>query len=105
MTFSRFRSSFFSDRYCSHSEIKLAANIKVVAALQEEGPDSASGQCMWLGIGRPMVRIPAGSNVFLVSTVCYKKRFSVLPVFVVLFVSVFVSLINAWSRWLINEAK
>ena len=32
VTFSRFRSSFLSDLYCSHSEIKLVANIKSIAA-------------------------------------------------------------------------
>ena len=32
VTFSRFRSSFLSDVYCSHSEVKLVVNIKSVAA-------------------------------------------------------------------------
>ena len=40
VTFSRFRSSFLSDLYYSHSEVKLVANIKSVAAYQQEGPDS-----------------------------------------------------------------
>ena len=43
MTFSRFRSSFLSDLYCSHSEVKLVAKIKSIAAKQEEGPDSRVG--------------------------------------------------------------
>ena len=32
VTFSRFRSSFLSDLYCFHSEVKLVANIKSVTA-------------------------------------------------------------------------
>ena len=31
MTFSRFRSSFLSDLYCSHSEVKLVAKVKLIA--------------------------------------------------------------------------
>ena len=37
VTFSRFRSSFLSDLYCSHSEVKLVANIKSVTAKQNKG--------------------------------------------------------------------
>ena len=40
MTFSRFRSSFVSDLYCSHSEVKLVVYMKLLAAWQKEGPDS-----------------------------------------------------------------
>ena len=36
MTFSRFRSSFLSDLFCSHSEVKLVANIKSVAAYESK---------------------------------------------------------------------
>ena len=35
VTFSRFRSSFLSHIYCSHSKVKLVANKKSVAALQK----------------------------------------------------------------------
>ena len=35
VTFSRFRSSFLSNLCCSHSEVKLVANIKSVTALQK----------------------------------------------------------------------
>ena len=38
--FSRFCSSFLSDRYCSHSDIKLVANIKSVATKQKQGTGS-----------------------------------------------------------------
>ena len=32
VTFSRFRSSFLNDLYCSYSEVKLVAKIKAIAA-------------------------------------------------------------------------
>ena len=35
VTFSRFGSSFLSDFFCSHSEVKLVAYIKSVAAKQK----------------------------------------------------------------------
>ena len=37
MTFSRFCSSFLSDLYCSHFEIKLVANIKSVVECRNQG--------------------------------------------------------------------
>ena len=37
MTFSRFRSSFLSDLFCSHSEVKLVANTKSVVAYESKG--------------------------------------------------------------------
>ena len=43
VTFSHFRSSFLSDLYCSHSEVKLVAKIKSIAAWQEEGAHSRVG--------------------------------------------------------------
>ena len=45
---SSFRSSFLSDLYCCHSEVKLVAKIISISSLQEEELDSrvcsASGQ-------------------------------------------------------------
>ena len=43
VTFSRFSSSFLSDLCCSHSEIKLVAKIKLVAARRKQGTDSRVG--------------------------------------------------------------
>ena len=43
VTFSRFRSSFLSDLYCSDSEVKLVAEITTIAAQQQAGIDSAVG--------------------------------------------------------------
>ena len=42
MISSCFRSSFLSDLFCSHSELKLVANIKLVAA-KKEGTNSTVG--------------------------------------------------------------
>ena len=39
MTFSRFRSPFLSDLYCSHSEVKPFVKIKLIAAKLKQGPD------------------------------------------------------------------
>ena len=35
--------SFFSNLYCSHSEMKLVAKIKLIAAKHQERPDSRVG--------------------------------------------------------------
>ena len=43
VTFSRFRSSFLSDLYCSHSEIKLFDKLKSIAALKRQGTNSRVG--------------------------------------------------------------
>ena len=43
VNFSRLRSSFLSDLYCFDSELKPAANIKLVAVYQLEGLDSQVG--------------------------------------------------------------
>ena len=43
VTPSRFRSSFLSEHYCSRSEVKLVANINLVAAYQKVGPDRRMG--------------------------------------------------------------
>ena len=51
MTFSRFRSSFLSDLYCSHSDTKLVAKIISIAAQQEEGPDNRVGSASGQGAG------------------------------------------------------
>ena len=51
VTFSRFRSSFLSDLYYSHSEVKLFSKIKSIAALQEEGLDSRVGSASDQGAG------------------------------------------------------
>ena len=42
MISSCFRSSFLSDLFCSHSEVKLIANIKLVAAKKEETNSTVS---------------------------------------------------------------
>ena len=42
MISSCFRSYFLSDLYCSHSEVKLVANIKLVAA-KKEGTNNTVG--------------------------------------------------------------
>ena len=53
VTFSRFRSSFLSDLYCSHSEVKLAAKIKLIAAFQQAGTDVRVGSASGEGSGGP----------------------------------------------------
>ena len=50
VTFSRFRSSFLSGLYCSHSEVKLAANINSITTNQN-GPDNRVGSASGQGSG------------------------------------------------------
>ena len=51
VTFSGFRSSFLSDLVCSHSEVELVADIKAIAAYQNEGPESRVGSASVEGSG------------------------------------------------------
>ena len=53
VTFSGFRSSFLSDLYCTHSEVKLVAKIKPIAAWQQEGPEIRLGSASGKGSGVP----------------------------------------------------
>ena len=51
VTFSRLRSAFLSDLFCSLTEVKLDAKIKSIAAFLKEGPDSRVGSASGLGAG------------------------------------------------------
>ena len=58
VTFSRFGSSFLSDLYCSHSELKLVAKIRLITAKQEEGTDSRVGSPSGQGVGTQCSEYP-----------------------------------------------
>ena len=60
VTFSRFRSLFLSGLYCSHSEVKIVAEIKSIAAWQQEGHDSLVDSAS----GEESVRIPDWLKIF-----------------------------------------
>ena len=51
-TFSRFR-SFLRDIYCSHSEVKLVVETKMIAAEQQAGTDNRVGSASGQGAGGP----------------------------------------------------
>ena len=61
MTFSRFRSLFLSDLYCSYSEVKLIANINWLQHIKKEGSDGPVGSAL-LGIGKFSTRLSLESN-------------------------------------------
>ena len=73
MISSCFRSSFLSDLFCSHSELKLVANIKLVA-LKKEGTNSTVGSAY--GYEREVNGSnQGGSNVFSSALFCLHFHF------------------------------
>ena len=64
MNFSSFRSSCLSDLFCSHSEVKLVAKIKSIAAKKEEGLDSRVGSTSGQGAGGQRLESRPGKLFF-----------------------------------------